>query len=155
MARSGSFRASILEDWFGSPEFFFSIVLVGNNLANIACTAEATAVAVGLFGRSGPWASIPVFFALIFLAAWAGGVWIAPMGPVLFGVYWVPFVVFGLIFALLLAAAMVPARGAGAGERAGEGRVVKRRRFGTVPFNGFFFGLLGLLVLTVIVGYLV
>jgi hypothetical protein len=114
-----------------------------------------TAVFAGLFGRSGPWASIPVFFALIFLAAWAGGVWIAPMGPVIFGVYWVPFVVFGLIFALLLAAAMVPEREIGAGEAAGEKRGRRRRRFGTVPFNGFFFGLLALLVVTVIVGYLV
>ncbi|MBD3178827.1 MAG: DUF21 domain-containing protein [Candidatus Latescibacteria bacterium] len=67
MARSGSFRASILEDWFGSPEFFFSIVLVGNNLANIACTAEATAVAVGLFGKSGPLVAVLVMTPLLLI----------------------------------------------------------------------------------------
>jgi sugar phosphate permease len=48
------------------------------------------ALAVGLvfaaifslvFGRTGPWASFFVFFIIIALAAWAGGVWFKPVGP--------------------------------------------------------------------------
>jgi CBS domain containing-hemolysin-like protein len=64
-ARSGSVRAGILEGWFNAPEFFFSIVLVGTNLANIACTAEATAVAINLFGSSGPLISVAVMTPLL------------------------------------------------------------------------------------------
>lgn len=60
--------------------------------------------AVG-FGRRGPWASIPVFFLLVFLAAWVGGAWAAPVGPPLWGGYWVPFAFMGLLIALLLVAA--------------------------------------------------
>ena len=66
-ARGGSLRARILEDWFNSPEFFFSIVLVGNNLVNIACTAEATALAVRLFGNSGPLVAIVVMTPVILI----------------------------------------------------------------------------------------
>lgn len=109
-----------------------------------------TAIFAGLLGRSGPWASIPVFFAIIFLAAWAGGVWIAPIGPALFGVYWLPFVVFGLIFALLLAAAVKPPISAVTGAR---GRQERKRR--EAAFDVFFFTLIGLLIAAIVVGYLV
>ncbi len=51
-AEQGSFPARILENLMISPEFFFSIVLVGTNLAVIGCTAEATALAVSLFGTA-------------------------------------------------------------------------------------------------------
>jgi hypothetical protein len=57
-----------------------------------------------IFHRSGPWGSIAIFFILIFLLTWAGGIWIAPFGPRLWGVYWLPFLLVGLIFALLLSA---------------------------------------------------
>lgn len=67
MARAGSFRAGILEKWFESPEFFVSIVLVGTNLANVACTAEATALAVELFGNSGPLIAVIVMTPLILI----------------------------------------------------------------------------------------
>lgn len=55
--------------------------------------------------RCGPGSSILVFFGIIFLASWAGGLWIMPFGPILFGIYWFPFLFMGLLFALLLAAA--------------------------------------------------
>lgn len=45
---------------------------------------------------------ILLFFLIIFLASWAGGVWITPVGPVFLGVYWLTFFVVGLVFALLL-----------------------------------------------------
>ncbi|MFO7915060.1 MAG: CNNM domain-containing protein [Candidatus Krumholzibacteriales bacterium] len=66
-ARSGSIRAGILEEWFNSPEFFFSIVLVGNSLANIACTAQATALAVRLFGNSGTLVAVIVMTPVILI----------------------------------------------------------------------------------------
>jgi hypothetical protein len=64
----------------------------------------------GLFGRRGPWASVFILFVIIFLAAWVGGIWIRPVGPTLAGVYWLPFLLLGLLFALLLAAAAASSR---------------------------------------------
>jgi putative hemolysin len=52
-AKRGVWRARILEKLLDPPELFFSIVLVGTNVAVIVCTAAATAIAVGLFGESG------------------------------------------------------------------------------------------------------
>jgi len=62
-----------------------------------------TAVFVGGVRKHGTWANAIFFFVVVSLAAWAGGVWITPVGPSLWGVYWLSFFVVGLIFALLLA----------------------------------------------------
>ncbi|MBD3181583.1 hypothetical protein GF312_04770 [Candidatus Poribacteria bacterium] len=59
--------------------------------------------AVG-FRRRGPWGNIFIFFVLVFLVTWAGGLWIAPFGPVYWGVAWLPFLIIGFLFAMLLAA---------------------------------------------------
>jgi hypothetical protein len=40
---------------------------------------------------------------LIFLASWAGGVWVRPFGPLLWGIHWLPFLSAGLIAALIFA----------------------------------------------------
>jgi hypothetical protein len=45
-----------------------------------------------------------VFFLVVFLGAWAGGVWIMPVGPSIQGVYWITFFAVGLVFALVLEA---------------------------------------------------
>jgi putative hemolysin len=52
-AKHGSWRAKLLERLMRTPEYFFSIVLVGTNLSVIGCTAIATGLAVRLFGDSG------------------------------------------------------------------------------------------------------
>jgi len=52
-AKSGSWRAGIVERFLESPERFFSVVLVGNNLVNIICTVVATALAISYFGDRG------------------------------------------------------------------------------------------------------
>jgi len=45
-----------------------------------------------------------LFFIVILLATWAGAVWIRPFGPPVFGIYWMPFALVGLLVALLAAA---------------------------------------------------
>jgi len=61
-----------------------------------------------LFGAGlrmrGPWESMFVFFCLVSLSTWAGGSWLSPRGPILWGISWVPFLVVGSIAALFLAA---------------------------------------------------
>ncbi|MFW6163994.1 MAG: hypothetical protein ACODAJ_14605, partial [Planctomycetota bacterium] len=51
-----------------------------------------------------PWAAALFVFLVLFLAAWAGGVWLMPFGPVLWGSRWLPFVLVGLVVALILLA---------------------------------------------------
>jgi hypothetical protein len=54
---------------------------------------ESSAAITGLF----------VFFLTLFVV-WASGVWAAPIGPTVWGGYWLPFALAGLLVALLLVA---------------------------------------------------
>jgi hypothetical protein len=44
-------------------------------------------------------------FLVLFLATWAGGVWMKPFGPTLWGIHWLSFLFVGLVVALILAVA--------------------------------------------------
>ena len=57
-----------------------------------------------LVGRSGPWDGFVWFFVLLILGTWAVGAWIEPVGPVWWGVAWLPFLVAAVFIALLIAA---------------------------------------------------
>lgn len=56
-----------------------------------------------LFKRRGP-GGIWVFFLILFLSLWAGGLWLYPAGPYFWGVSWLPLLVLGTIIALILIA---------------------------------------------------
>ena len=106
-----------------------------------------------LFRRKGPWSRGLVFFLIVFLAAWAGGVWLLPFGPTLFGVTWLPFLIAGLFVALILAAALPPQMT----EESSEKKIVLEKRTDAVErkrFDAFFFLLIGALLIAVILGYL-
>lgn len=61
--------------------------------------------------------SVFVILLILFLATWAGGIWLVPVGPRLWGVAWGSFVVVGLVIALVIAAASAAKeRAAGAAE---------------------------------------
>lgn len=55
-------------------------------------------------GIRGPWAAWWPFFLILLMAVWAAAFWIAPIGPVYWGISWVPLFFIALIFALLIAA---------------------------------------------------
>lgn len=42
-------------------------------------------------------------FLILFLATWAGGIWIRPFGPTLWGLHWLTFLLVGVLIALFLA----------------------------------------------------
>jgi putative exporter of polyketide antibiotics len=48
--------------------------------------------------------SVFALLLILFLATWAGGIWLVPLGPRLWGVAWGGFVVVGLFVALLIGA---------------------------------------------------
>lgn len=41
-------------------------------------------------------------FLIIFLATWAGGIWLKPFGPTLWGIHWLAFLLVGLVVVLFL-----------------------------------------------------
>jgi hypothetical protein len=106
------------------------------------------------FRRSGPWASLFIFFLLVFLASWAGGLWMAPVGPRLWGAYWVPFLLVGLIFALLLAA-MPPDRHSESSVELVEPKKAKKEQERlTTALGVFFWVLVIVLILAILARYL-
>lgn len=42
-------------------------------------------------------------FLIIFFITWAGGMWIKPFGPSYHGIYWLPFILTGVIATLVIA----------------------------------------------------
>jgi hypothetical protein len=54
-------------------------------------------------GQTGVRSFFIIFFLILLLATWAFGIWMRPFGPMFYGIYWLPFVIIGLIFGLLLA----------------------------------------------------
>jgi len=57
------------------------------------------------FKRTGPWGSLWSFLVVLFLGILLTSIWITPIGPIWYGAAWVDLLLFGLIFALILAAA--------------------------------------------------
>lgn len=65
-----------------------------------------------VFGRKGPGPGGGyLFFAtIIFLFTWAFGAWIAPLGPVHFGISWLGYLLVAILIMLLLGALVPPPR---------------------------------------------
>ena len=57
-----------------------------------------------ILGSKGPWNDFIWFFLVVFLFAWAGGVWIRPFGPQWYGVGWLAILLMGFVAALLIIA---------------------------------------------------
>jgi len=107
--------------------------------------------AVGL-RRTGPWANIRIFFLVVFLAAWAGGLWISPAGPVFIGIAWLPILLFSFLLAVLLASFTPPQRPEPKVETITE---VKDKETAVRAFGAFFWILLIGLVVIILLGYAV
>ena len=58
--------------------------------------------------RPGPWGGFLWLFLVVFLGAWAVGLWVEPVGPAVWGVAWFPIVFGALIIALIVAAIPEP-----------------------------------------------
>ena len=113
--------------------FFFRDLLV----ALLAAVALTTLFIAGFRRQvpwTRPWASYLFFFVIVLLASWAGGVWVTPVGLTLWDVHWLPFFFVGLIFALLITAAVhaVPPRSGSHAERR-----VQREQYVELAFDIF------------------
>ena len=65
-----------------------------------------TVTSVFFLGKRGPWGSIWTFFLVLFLTLWTVSIYAAPIGPLYWGVAWIPITIAGLIITALLISAM-------------------------------------------------
>jgi hypothetical protein len=97
-------------------------------------------------------------FVIVFLATWAGGVWLRPFGPTIWGVYWLGFLLAGL-FILLLLAIFIPRQPVrGRRETLDMLEKVARKReldtFTYITLGVFFWILLAALIIAIMFRYL-
>jgi hypothetical protein len=98
-------------------------------------------------------------FLILFLGAWAGGLWLTPIGPLLWGTYWIPSLVVAILIAFVIAAVTPsrPPRGDRVpGERptaAGRHAEAQKRVNANVLFGGFFWILIIALMAAVFMAY--
>jgi hypothetical protein len=115
---------------------------------------------LGWRGSAGasPGGTFAFFFAVVLFAAWAGGLWLAPFGPVWWGAGFLPFLAAGLVVALILAAALPPRRGeARRSAPVLDDRTRTRESEGApaaVVLGGFFWALVVVLGAAVAVAYI-
>lgn len=99
-------------------------------------------------GRGNMPGIVPVFI-LFFLFAWAGGLWLRPVGPPVFGMYWVPGLILVVLIFLLLAAVV---RGPTRTRTDVEEKIAVENATAAVIGITFWF-LIGLLLLAILAGY--
>lgn len=106
--------------------------------------------------RRGREADFVMVLLVVFFGSWAGGLWLAPVGPVLWSVSWLPFFLMGLLFALILAAFPgPPGRERGnTVEFINETERSRQRRQNRLAVNIFFWILLAVLLLAIVSAYL-
>ena len=93
---------------------------------------------------------IAIFYVVIFLATWAGGLWIMPFGLAVAGVQWLPYLLIGLMVALLIAAVMPDRRETYVRD---EGTGERLQAASEIALGAFFWLLLVVLILAILAGY--
>jgi small-conductance mechanosensitive channel len=102
-----------------------------------------------------PWPGFLLAVLFIFLAAWAGGIWISPFGPALWEQAVLPFVVAGLVAALIIAAVPIAGREETGVELTREEREKHERTPSPMATIGVFFWILiVVLALAILLGYI-
>jgi hypothetical protein len=78
-------------------------VLLVEVMTALAVAILLTAILAATLPVRRLWRGWLLFFGVVLLSAWAGGVWLPPVGPSVFGIAWMPFLFVGLVIGLLLA----------------------------------------------------
>lgn len=112
-------------------------------------------------GVRGPWGTFWTFLLVLLFVIWAASLWVTPVGPVYWGIAWIPLLFVGLVFALLLAAIPTSREEEIETTRTDidlsqeeiERRRDTNRRAATI--TGFFWVFLLILLIAIIFGYMV
>lgn len=75
-------------------------------IAALLISSFLTIISVFLLRKRGPWGSAWTLFLVIFLALWAVAIYLAPVGPIYYGVAWAPLIIAGILLTLLLIVSM-------------------------------------------------
>jgi hypothetical protein len=127
-----------------------------NFLFAIIVALTLTALFYFIIRRSGLWGNVFLFFLIVFLGAWAGGLWLRPIGPPINGFYWINYLITGFLLALLLAAI-----GSSDSSRerkkvefeAEENKVIEKRTREPKRFDLLLTSLVLLLIIVILLGY--
>ena len=111
-----------------------------------------TVASVFFLGRKGPWGSMWTFFLVLFLTLSTVSIYVAPIGPVYWGIAWIPIVVAGIIVTLLLMAAMPHPVHKDARGDSDASEVYAKPDFPVTPVGRFFWVLVILFVIAIIIG---
>jgi hypothetical protein len=106
-----------------------------------------------IFDIRPPGFGVAAFFVIVFLASWAGGIWLTPPGPVNWGSYWLPFLLVGVMVALLMAAVRTPPPEESSIELVDRRKRKARRWAAATTLSIFFWILVGMLLLAIVNRY--
>jgi hypothetical protein len=120
--------------------------------ALIALVLSVTAVF--FLGKKGPWGSLWTFFLILFLAIWTVSIYMAPIGPMYWGIAWVPLTIAGLILTTLLIAAMPHETSSTDVDRKTASDTSRESHFFVPAIGRFFWALIILLVMAIMIGML-
>jgi hypothetical protein len=104
----------------------------------------------GTRAEEGWGAAFLFLFLLLFLATWAGGAWLSPFGPTVWGVHWLGFLLVGIFVMLLIAAVIPPARRSRLPSAEGAEAEAESKAAVIMGVGVFFWIVLTLLVLAII-----
>ena len=123
-----------------------------NFLFAIIVAITLTALFYFIIRRSGLWGNVFLFFLIVFLGAWAGGLWLRPIGPPINGFYWINYLITGFLLALLLAA--IGSRDRKKVEfEAKENKVIEKKTREPKRFDLLLTSLVLILILIILLGY--
>jgi len=105
-----------------------------------------------LFRRTPAGIGVLIFFVILFLATWAGGIWVAPLGPTLFDVPWLTFLLVGLFIAFILTAIVPPPRRPRTAREAAA--YAEAEAEAAIAIDIFFWVLIAGLIAAILVAYL-
>lgn len=105
-----------------------------------------------VFRSAGPWGTFWSFLLVLILAGVAADAWITPVGPVAWGIAWIPLFLVLIIFALILAAATPPEHRRLERERTTRPETSEEET-AAVAIGGFFWLLMILLLIIAVWGY--
>lgn len=108
-----------------------------------------------LFRFQGSASRIALVAIAVFLAAWVGGLWVAPFGPTVQGAYWAPFLAAGVVFALIwLAMSPWPGRRSVRPNPPDEPPYAPEGAAAAAAISGFFWLMIVAFAILIAVGYL-
>ena len=131
--------------------------MIGGLIVALLIALLITAIAALIFRRRGPWGTTWTFFLFLFLALWTVSIYIRNIGPVYWGIAWLPLLFSAVVLALLLVSFIPDANhwrdeSLTDSETTGESSIKKNRGVSRPRSSGFFWFMIVVLIIAIVVG---